>query len=522
MTQAQSGQPASSDYWLRRVLSLPEDQRQELLRLTMPKRSKYWIHEPTEPQAAFLLLDCLEALYGGAAGGGKSDALLMGALQYVDTPGYAAGLFRKTYADLTKPGALIDRSHQWLQGTDATWNEQKKLWRFPSGAVIQFGHLEHENDIYNYQGAEFQYLGFDELTQLSLKQYRYLLSRLRRLKGVKIPLRARAGSNPGGVGHDWVRNRFLIAGPAAGRVFVPAKLEDNPHLDVEEYELSLAELDDVTRRQLRQGDWSVRDKDNALVPEWTAEVAKACTRVVERPEYFTPYIAGDLGSRDLTAWGLGHWNFERAELVVENELPLVDPSTDEIGHGLLEKMLETWGKDNPSCHSLEKELEKIGPGGAPTDAIAGLASSAFGAMFGHEKPRFFSDVDWRLVKDLKKWGINLVPTKKDDALGHRNKARTMVGRQKVVIHPRCSTLLLTLESALWNEKRTDFQRQEGIGHADFWAMLIYLIRNIAAAHNPEPVVKEAVPGERLLRQKRGGADPRTPAAKSLARAFGRK
>lgn len=213
---------------------------------------------PTEPQLEFLLADAREVLYGGAAGGGKSSALLMAALQYVDTPGYAAIIFRRTYADLSKPGALMDRAREWLSGTDAVFNEQKHMWRFPSGATLSFGHLEAEKDKYDYQGAEFQFIGFDELTQFQETQYRYLFSRLRRLKSTKVPLRMRASSNPGGAGHAWVFRRFFTEAQPK-RCFIPAKLEDNPHLDREAYEESLNELDPVTRRQLRNGDWEVRE-----------------------------------------------------------------------------------------------------------------------------------------------------------------------------------------------------------------------------------------------------------------------
>ncbi|MFN7135392.1 MAG: terminase large subunit domain-containing protein, partial [Myxococcales bacterium] len=189
-----------------------------------PKVTKYFRHSPTDRQRAFLLYNGREALYGGAAGGGKSDALLMAALQYADVPGYSAVLFRRTYADLAKPEALMDRANEWLRGADAKWNEQRKQWRFPSGAVLSFGHLEHENDKYEYQGAAYQFIGFDELTQFTRTQYLYLFSRLRRLKGLPVPLRVRAGSNPGGVGHEWVFDRFFTN--RGSRVFVRSLLED--------------------------------------------------------------------------------------------------------------------------------------------------------------------------------------------------------------------------------------------------------------------------------------------------------
>lgn len=228
-----------------------------------PRMTSYIPHRPTPKQQAFLMLGCLEALYGGAAGGGKSDALLMAALQYVDVPGYAALLLRRTYADLALPGALMDRAAEWLSGTDAKWNGQEKSWSFPSGATITFGYMATDADKYRYQSAEFQFIGWDELTQFPSDPYLYMFSRLRRLAGFDVPLRMRAASNPGGMGHGWVYERFMpdLTPEAAehrrntGRIFVPAKLGENPYIDQEAYRRGLAELDDITRRQLEDGLW---------------------------------------------------------------------------------------------------------------------------------------------------------------------------------------------------------------------------------------------------------------------------
>ena len=228
---------------------------------------------PTDKQAEFLLNAHMhEGFYGGAAGGGKSEALLMGALQFVDQPGYAALILRLSYADLSLPGALLDRTAEWLADTDAKWRDKTKTWEFPSGATLTFGYLEHEKDKYRYQGAEFQYVAFDELTQFTETKYQYLFSRTRRLKGSTIPIRIRSASNPGGIGHDWTKLRFITPNKVdlvpKGRYFISAKLEDNPFLDRDEYEGSLDKLDPVTFDQLRHGDWDVSVSGGMFKYEW--------------------------------------------------------------------------------------------------------------------------------------------------------------------------------------------------------------------------------------------------------------
>lgn len=274
-----SSSPNSSAHSPKRVLSYllslqktnPESYQRliSLYQAQLPlKLTKYIPHTPTAKQAAFLVLPHREALYGGAAGGGKSDALLMAALQYVDVAGYHALILRKTYADLALPGAIMDRSHDWLRGSDARWNDKEKTWLFPSGSTLTFGYLQTANDKYRYQGAEFQFIAPDELTQFAENDYRYLFSRLRKLKGQPVPVRMRAASNPGGQGHEWVKRRFLDEGISKGRPFIRARLDDNPYLDAREYEQSLAELDPVTRLQLLMGDWSARSTGGYFSRAW--------------------------------------------------------------------------------------------------------------------------------------------------------------------------------------------------------------------------------------------------------------
>ena len=252
------------------------------------------------------MLMCSEALYGGAAGGGKSDALLMAGLQFADVPGYNAILFRRSYQDLALPEALMDRAAQWLGGTEAHWSAVNHTWTFPSTARLAFGYLETDQDKFRYQSAEFQFIGFDETTQFPEPRYRFLFSRLRRLAELPVPLRMRGASNPGNIGHDWVKRRFLpwlrclacgdeqqVAkaeivkecpkchsvniriDAVEGHIFVPAKLQDNPNLDQKSYIRSLNQLDPITRRQYLEGDWTAKHGGSKFQRSWFTIVGEA-------------------------------------------------------------------------------------------------------------------------------------------------------------------------------------------------------------------------------------------------------
>lgn len=253
--------------------------------------------EPTERQWALLLLDeTREVFFGGAAGGGKSAALLMCAAQYVDRPDYAALLLRKTFPDLNQPKALIPLSKSWWLGKGPRWNEAEHRWTFPSGAVIQFGYCETENDVYRYQGAAVSMIGVDEVTQWTEWAYRYLFSRLRRDTGASVPSRMRATGNPGGIGHEWVKRRFIDAPPVFGERFtLRSALADNPHLDRADYEASLAQLDPVTKARLLAGDWSVTAEGALIGRESLPVVEATLPQHVRRVRYWDRAASRDAG-----------------------------------------------------------------------------------------------------------------------------------------------------------------------------------------------------------------------------------
>lgn len=292
------------------------EERIRLLDSIRPRICEEYTKEIPHPtQQLFLLQNAQEVMFGGAAGGGKSSALLMSALQYADVPGYSALLLRRTWPDLSLPGAIMDRAGQWLRDTDASPREGGRTWVFPSGARITFGYLQYDKDKWRYQSAEFQFIGFDELTQFQQSTYEYMFSRLRRPNLVcircqrsvtredrqwvhsvstqctnvtpdpkmlarytpspdgktlfDVPLRVRSATNPGGVGHGWVRDRFIDPElRLPGAIFIPSTLADNPSLDAETYRENLAHLNPIDRERLMNGDWDVMEEGDFFQRHW--------------------------------------------------------------------------------------------------------------------------------------------------------------------------------------------------------------------------------------------------------------
>ncbi len=270
-----------------------------------PRYSKWCPHTPHPKQKKFMASEEREGLFGGAAGGGKSDALLMDVLQYADEPGFSALLVRKTYADLIKADALIPRAKEWLTGTGAKPREGGRIWEFPSNATLEFGYLDNVDDHLNFQSSAFQYIGIDELTQHRMSQVLYLFSRLRKLKNSKVPLKFRATTNPGGQSHDDVYERYIekfedelramdpddrtprkfvqkvtkdlgrFGKVESERFFIPSKLDDNPSLDQQEYISSLANLSPLELERLLGGDWDIRPDGENFKEEWFRVVSKA-------------------------------------------------------------------------------------------------------------------------------------------------------------------------------------------------------------------------------------------------------
>jgi predicted phage terminase large subunit-like protein len=234
-------------------------------------RSEFVPVAPTPHQVAYLLAEEREALFTGSGGNGKTTALMLAALIDVDRPGYRALLVQRSLAG---PVSLAERLREWLESTSASWDTSARVWRFPSGASLGVGH-----ERYAYVAGQYHFVGLDDATLFSDVEYRRLFGVWRRRQGSTTPMHIRVATSPGGPGHDWVRERFAIDNPASvlplGRRVITATMDDNPHLDREEYRRSLANLDPVRRAQLETGDWSIRQGGAIFQRQWFRIVDRA-------------------------------------------------------------------------------------------------------------------------------------------------------------------------------------------------------------------------------------------------------
>ena len=231
-------------------------------------------------QAEFLAYEGREALYGGAAGSAKSVALLVAALQYVEQPGYSALILRRTYKQLAKSDSIMMKAKDWLLGRSdlagrvVQWRETDHKFTFPSGATLEFGHMDSDSAVHDYQGGSWPFVGVDEATQFTPLMLAYPRTRQRRPTGSKLPIRWRGATNPGGISHDYIKARYVKAPDGSNpqtpdRQFFPARLADNPHIDQADYVRQLKEsgIDGILLAQLLDGDWDAV-AGGRFVREW--------------------------------------------------------------------------------------------------------------------------------------------------------------------------------------------------------------------------------------------------------------
>lgn len=260
--------------------------------------------EVTEKQEMFLDANQDEVFYGGAAGGGKSYAQLIDSLLYASQyPGSKQLLLRRTFPELER--SLILVSVALYPRELAKYNAGNHKWLFRNGSMIEFGYCDRENDVTKYQSAEYDMIRFDELTHFTEFQYTYLLSRLRGAND--FPKQLKSTGNPGGVGHAWVKKRFIDDHPpgqpwadATGRtrIFIPSKVQENTFLMQADpgYIGRLEQLPEDERRALLDGDWDVFK--GQYFPEFRREI-HVC-KPFDLPDYWRRFRSLDYGL-DMTA-----------------------------------------------------------------------------------------------------------------------------------------------------------------------------------------------------------------------------
>lgn len=250
----------------------------------------------SEPQRMALASRAESVVYGGAAGGGKTDALKAKAVRHKDVTGYAALIFRQSSKQILQPGGLWDTVRELYTALGGISNERDLAWRFPAKSSVAFGYIEHDRDLANWKGAQCAFIGFDQLEEFTWRQYTYMQSRNRSTCGVASRMFSTCNPDPdsflrtfldwfidentgyaiearSGVLRYYVMDndspvwgdpddlaRAYDSDSVQSMTFIPAKVTDNVDLMRADprYLSRLKGLPRVERERLLNGNWNVR------------------------------------------------------------------------------------------------------------------------------------------------------------------------------------------------------------------------------------------------------------------------
>lgn len=329
------------------------------------KNRKYEEFPKPHPKQ-LMLLNCKAevAIYGGGAGSGKTATLLWDAAKHIDDGSYSAVILRRTYPEITNEGGLWDESRRWYPIKGASEHQTRLEWTFPSGATIRFSHLQHEKNVSNWQGAQLPYIGFDEVTHFTKKQFFYLLSRLRSPHGFAPKMRATCNPDADSwvaelvdwwIGKDGypdpdkigkirffiVLDDVIIWGDSKAELekkypgclpksftFIGATIQDNPSLLKADpgYVANLQAQNSVDRDRLLHGNWHVKKAESML---FSVEAVDECAiGAFNRPVHNRRYLWGidpNYGGDDFfvaQAWDVSSVPYKLAYEYRKNRTPV--------------------------------------------------------------------------------------------------------------------------------------------------------------------------------------------------------
>ncbi len=394
----------------------------------------------SDRQTKFHLSQAYETLYGGAAGGGKSAALCAHAVTLaLRYPGIRIYMFRNSIPELkqTLIPEIQKQCAAYMNAGHMSWHGQDRQFRLTNGSLIQMAYMENPGDQYNYQGAEVQILMFDELTHFTFDQYEYLKTRVRDSTDT-FPLKIMAATNPGNVGHGWVKNYFIDIAPAETmytdkdsgmtRIFIPAKVDDHP---IESFKIQYAKsLDSIQneamRRALREGDWD--QFSGQVFTEWRRE--KHVVAPFQIPEHWTRWVGYD--------WGYGNKAFAAALWFAK------DPGNNRTY--IYREFYETG-----MITSKQGEVMKMLSQGEEIKIWMG-DPSIFKSRPNVEATETIADI-------LRKSGINFVPANNDRMAGlnawHEHLGIGTDGIPKLQVFANCHHLIRTLPSLPYDEHKVE-------------------------------------------------------------------
>lgn len=327
------------------------------VRARAPATEELIVWEPQEgPQTAFIRCPVFEAFFGGARGGGKTDAVLGEFIEHAGTYGeHAIGLMIRR--ERTQLIETIERSKQIYLPLGAKFNEQDKMWRFPNGARLRFAYLERDADAEGYQGHSYTRVYIEEIGNFPRPEpILKLMATLR--SGAGVPVGFRATGNPGGPGHQWVRARYIDPAPMGmqivndkvsglERVYIPSRVTDNGYLGEDYIQRLRASGSEHLVKAWLEGDWSI--VDGAFFSEWSN--ARHVLRPVELPKFWMRYRSMDVGSASPFSVG---WHAVATDDWQHPDGPI-------IPRGAIVRYREWYGASGPN-KGLKLTAEQVGEG----------------------------------------------------------------------------------------------------------------------------------------------------------------